>query len=142
MFLLLRLNIVIFKGVFLIVVRGLMVHFSAWNRLKMHVRNVANVALNLGYVRLVNFQCFSTFLTPSEPVLERKGMRAILQKKGKKNGLKRAKYLKIWTKVSKIWIYFNKWQLHGYNYRMHETARICPASDRHTHMWESGDNKF
>ena len=57
----------------------------------MHVLNVANVALKFGYVRLVNFQCFSTFLTPSEPVLERKGMRAILQKKGKK-----------WAKKGKI----------------------------------------
>ena len=62
------------------------------------------------------------------PILESKGMRAIFQKKGKKMA-KRAKYLKIWAKMYKIWKYFEKGQPHACDYRMHETARICPATN-------------
>ena len=50
-------------------------------------------------------------------------MHAIFQKKGKK----RAKYLKIWAKMYKIWKYFEKGQPHACDYHMHETARICPV---------------
>ena len=46
------------------------------------------------------------------------------RKIGKK---KRAKYLKIWAKMYKIWKYFEKGQPHVCNYCMHETAKICPA---------------
>ena len=35
------------------------------------------------------------------PILESKGMHAIFQKKDKKKGQKRAKYLKIWAKMYK-----------------------------------------
>ena len=56
----------------------------------------------------------------SGPILERRGMHAIFQKK-------RANYLKIWAKMNKTWKYFEKGQPHVCDYRMHETARICPA---------------
>ena len=59
------------------------------------------------------------------PILQRNDMRAIFQKKGKKEQ-KRAKYLKIWAKMYKIWIYFEKGQPHACDYRMHEAANICP----------------
>ena len=63
----------------------------------------------------------------SGPILESKGMHAIFQKNGKK-GENRAKYLKIWAKMYHIWKYFEKGQLHACDYRMHETAGICPAT--------------
>ena len=44
------------------------------------------------------------------PILQRNGMRAIFQKKGKKEQ-KRAKYLKILAKMYKIWIYFENGSL-------------------------------
>ena len=49
----------------------------------------------------------------SGPILGSKGMRAIFQKKGpkKKKGQKRAKYLKNWAKMYKIWKYFEKGQM-------------------------------
>ena len=40
---------------------------------------------------------------------------------------KRAKYLKMYSKIDKIWKYFEKGQSHACDYRMHETARICPV---------------
>ena len=54
-------------------------------------------------------------------------MLAIFQKKNKK-GQKRAKYLKIWAKVYKIWKYFEKGYPHAHDYYMHETARMCPGN--------------
>ena len=45
--------------------------------------------------------------------------------KKKKGGGERAKYLKIWSKMCKIWKYFEKGQSHACDYGMHETARIC-----------------
>ena len=51
-------------------------------------------------------------------------MHEIFQKNRQK---KRAKYLKIWAKMYKIWKYFEKGQPHVCNYCMHETAKICPA---------------
>ena len=51
--------------------------------------------------------------TNAGPILESKGMRAIFQKKGKK----RAKYLKIWAKMYKIWKYFEKGQVIACDYR-------------------------
>ena len=35
--------------------------------------------------------------------------------------------MKISAKMYKIRKYFEKWQPHACDYRMHETARICPA---------------
>ena len=43
---------------------------------------------------------------------------------------KRAKYLKMYSKIDKIWKYFEKGQSHVCDYRMHETARICPVGIR------------
>ena len=40
---------------------------------------------------------------------------------------KRAKCLKIWAKMYKIWKYFEKGQSRVCAYRMYETARICPG---------------
>ena len=37
-----------------------------------------------------------------EPILEIKAMRAVFQKQGKKM-LKKAKYMKIWAKINKVW---------------------------------------
>ena len=65
------------------------------------------------------------FTLKAGPILESKGMRAIFHEKGKK-GQKRAKYLKIWAKMYKIWKYFEKGQPHACDYRMHEAARIYP----------------
>ena len=45
------------------------------------------------------------------PILESKGMRAIFQKK-------KAKYLKIWAKMYKIWKHFEKGQPHAWDHRM------------------------
>ena len=45
----------------------------------------------------------------------------IFRKKGKKG-----KYLKIWSKMYKIWKNFEG-QPHACNYQKHEIARICPA---------------
>ena len=42
-------------------------------------------------------------------------------------GGKRPKYLKICTKMYKIWKYLKKGQPHACVYHMHETARICPT---------------
>ena len=48
--------------------------------------------------------------------------------KGQKKGQNKTKYLKIWAKMYKIWKYFEKGQPHVCDYRMHETARICPGA--------------
>ena len=50
------------------------------------------------------------------PILESKGTGAIFQKKGK--------YLKIWVKFYKIWIYSEKGQVIACNNRMQQTAWI------------------
>ena len=42
-------------------------------------------------------------------------------------GQNRAKYLKISTKLYKIWKYFEKGQPHACDHLMHETARIYPV---------------
>ena len=79
---------------------------------------------------------FSTFLSgaksawailsySSGPILEGKGMRAIFSEKGQKSAKK--KYMKIWTKMYKIWKYFEKGQPYASEYRVHETARTYPA---------------
>ena len=54
------------------------------------------------------------------------GLTCNFSEKGQKKGQKRAKYLKIWAKTYKIWKCFEKGQPHACDYRMHETARICP----------------
>ena len=61
-------------------------------------------------------------LTFSEPILEIKGMLAIFSEKWQK----RAKYLRIWVKMYKIWKYFEKGQPHACDYHT-QTARICPV---------------
>ena len=40
---------------------------------------------------------------------------------------KRAKYLKTWAKMCKIWKYFEERQPHVCKYQMHKTSRICPG---------------
>ena len=59
----------------------------------------------------------SWFSMKARFILERKGMCAIFQKKGK--------YLKIWAKMYKFENILKKGQPHACDYRMHETARIC-----------------
>ena len=72
-------------------------------------------------------------------------------KSGPKKRAKRAKHLKIWAKIYKIWKYFEKRKPHVCDYRMHETARICPASKsfvyrqccwRHIYKIKSTDLRF
>ena len=53
-------------------------------------------------------------------------MHVIFQKMGKKRQ-ERAKYLKIWAKMYKIWKHFGKGQPRLCKYQMHETARIYPG---------------
>ena len=46
---------------------------------------------------------------------------------------KRAKYLKIWAKMYKIWKYFfEKGQPRACDYHMHETATTCPDRSLNT----------
>ena len=67
------------------------------------------------------------FVRLAGPILESKGIRAIFQKKDKKGqniwkfGQKCTKF----TKMYKIWKYFEKGQPGACDYRTHETARIC-----------------
>ena len=53
-----------------------------------------------------------------EPILENKNMWVIFQKKWKKNVKKRAKYLKIWTKMYKIRKYHENSQVIACGYCM------------------------
>ena len=53
-------------------------------------------------------------------------MGAIFQKKGKEM-LKRAKYLKIWAKMYKIWKYFEKGQVTAWDNCMQQTDGRGPA---------------
>ena len=66
-----------------------------------------------------------TVLVVTGPILERKSMHSIFQKKGEK-WEKMAKYFKIWAQMYKIWKYFEKGQPRACDYRMHETGGICP----------------
>ena len=59
------------------------------------------------------------------PYLKSHDKGLFLRKRGKRQ--KRTKYLKIWAKMYKIRKYFEKEQPHAWDYRTHETARICPA---------------
>ena len=72
-------------------------------------------------------------------------------KAGPKKRAKRAKHSKNWAKMYKIWKYFEKPKPHVCDYRMHETARICPASKsfvyrqccwRHIYKIKSTDLRF
>ena len=52
-------------------------------------------------------------------------------RKSAKKGQKRAKYLKIWAKMYKIWKCFKKGQPHACDYCTHERARICTVKVHH-----------
>ena len=79
-----------------------------------------NSMLNhLQLLRLNYWNCYIIWYH-SGPILESKGMREIFQK--------RAKYIKIWAKMFKIWKYFEIGQPHSCEYCIHETARICPLT--------------
>ena len=52
-------------------------------------------------------------------------------------GQKKAKYLKIWSKVYKMWKYFEKGQSHACDYCMYETARIWPSNCMHIFVYIS-----
>ena len=75
---------------------------------KGHVTHIIPILMTLilFYFKTILFYCFLFLLFShfcfdfSGPILESKGMHAL--KKGKKKGLKRAKYLKILTKMYQI----------------------------------------
>ena len=67
------------------------------------------------------FVSFITSYCPG-PILESKGLRAAFQRKGQK----RAKYLKIWAKMSKFENILKKGSLVRATIACIETARICP----------------
>ena len=75
-------------------------------------------------------------LVISGPILESKGMCVIFQKKGKK----KAKYLKVWAKMYKIWNYFEKGQAIACNYCMQQTAGKGPTVNRYHEKHLSWDN--
>ena len=65
----------------------------------------------------LNFESINNLVMKyTGPIVESRGLHAIFQK--------RAKYLKIWAKMYKIWKYFENRQSHVCNYHMHETAGI------------------
>ena len=72
---------------------------------------------------LWNFSEHVFFAQPG-PILGSKGHACDFSEKEQK----RAKYLKIWAKMYKIWKYFWKGHPHACDYRMHERTRICQGN--------------
>ena len=81
------------------------------------------------YHKLTLLHTTSLLQTTNGAYSRKKGHACDFSEKGQKRQ-KRAKYLKIWAKMYKVQKYFEKGQPPACNYRMHDTARICPDQQK------------